>query len=331
MNSDAYIRKIEPEKWSEWDAFALAQRDGTLFHSSLWLNAQPETETEIFGLYKAGQLIGGTALAVKKRWGQLLIPQPRMTPYYGPVFSDALVLNSSLPAACQLLLSEVYARYDAFTFNLPPQAVQTAQTFCALMPQQLPAGTCRGMRTNRISGRQPEILIESYSGTSQRRYIRRAIKNRELKAEVSTDFELLYSLSEESFRTSGRKHPYPKKDFLKLASCLHEHGLAHCIVVRYGTEAVAAYWVPFDRHTAYYIASGIRQKYRHLHAGPFALHLMISFAMEQQLVFDFEGSMIENINRFFQTFGPEMSGYVHFKSVHSSMVRYLSNLKLIRF
>ncbi|MCC5934632.1 MAG: GNAT family N-acetyltransferase [Balneolales bacterium] len=325
------IEKIKPENWPLWDAFALEQRDGTLFHSSIWLREQPQTETEIFGLFKGDALMGGAALAVKTRWRQRLVPQPRMTPYYGPVFSDALVQSPQLKEAFNQLLAGVYTSFDAFTFNLPPQAVQTRQLLQKHAAELMPGCSLRSLRTNRISGCAPDELIESYSGTSQRRYIRRAMRNPELRAESTTDFEQVYALSEESFRAAGRAHPFPKNDFIRLAESLHENGLASCLCVRLKDEMIAAYWVPFDRHTAYYIASGLSQKHRSLHAGPYALHLMISFAMEHKLVFDFEGSMNENINRYFTSFGPEVCTYDHYKSVTSSAVRTLNSLRLLRF
>lgn len=325
------VRIFDPKKYYEWDTFVLAQRDGTLFHTSIWLTGQPETETLIFGLYHEGMLVGGTAIALKKRWGQRLVPQPRMTPYYGPVFSDTLVLSAGLKNACRYLLSEVYARFDAFTFSLPPQAVQATQALEKVMPELFPGSTSKPMRTNRICGIEPEDLIESYTGCSQRRYVRRAARMPELTAEPSTDFEQLYQLAEESFAASGRKHPMPKEAFIQIAEKLHHHGLASCLLIRFQGEAVAAYWVPFDRHTAYYLSSGLRQNHKKLHAGPYAMHLMIHEAMQQKLVFDFEGSMNESINKYFSSFGPGEKNYVYFRSVNSGTVRFMIKSKMLRF
>lgn len=325
------LQRFDPKKYYEWDTFVLAQRDGTLFHTSIWLNEQPETETQIFGLYHEGKLVGGTALAVKKRWGQRIVPQPRMTPYYGPVFSDALALSAGLKNACTYLLSQVYARFDAFSFSLPPQAVQAAQAFTAALPDLFPDSTIKPMRTNRICDIEADKLLESYTGSSQRRYIRRASRMSDLSTQSSENFEQLYRLAEESFRVAGRKHPMPQETFIRLAEKLHHHGLANCLMVHFKDQPVAAYWVPFDRHTAYYLSSGLNQSFKNLHAGPYAMHLMIRDAMDQKLVFDFEGSMNETINRYFTSFGPEEKKYVHFRVVASKTCRFLIQSKALRF
>ena len=70
-----------------------------------------------------------------------------------------------------------------------------------------------------------------------------------------------------------------------------------------GNEVHAAYFIPYDHHAAYELISAINPKYRDSGGSVLALWAAIKKAAEVTKSFDFEGSMIENVEHNNRQFG----------------------------
>ena len=328
---DLHIVKFDSNRWEEWDSFVLAQRDGTVFHTSYWLREQIGMEPEFYGLYSDNTLVGGAAFCVKKKWSIRIMPQPKITPYYGPVFSDSFMHSGNLKNGIQLLLDIVFSRFDACRFSIPPQAVQLREALIGLPFHETGKRSVTNLRTNRKSGVDPDELIESYSRMSRRNDIRRSIR-KGVYAKETTDWDTLYELTLESFRISDKPHPLSKEHFSNLATKLHELGLCTGILAYSPDDVpIAAAWTLSDRHTCYNVLAGVNQDYRKLNGGSVALHEAIRMAMEHKLIFDFGGSMMERVNTYLQSYGPDECWYTHCRSVESTRFGLLQKMGLVRF
>jgi len=326
-----HIVKLEKDRWKEWDTFVLAQRDGTIFHTTYWLREQRSMKPGVYGLFQGDKLVGGVPLCLKEKWGIRITPQPLITPYCGPVLSDVFIQNGLVTEAVKLILNDVYSRFDACRFSLPPQAHQLREALIKLPFHKAGSRSITNLRTNRKARIAPDDLIDSYTRMSRRNDIRRSMR-KGVYAQESTDWETIFRLSEESFRISGREHPLKRDQFLGMAGKLHELGLCTGVIA-FSPEKVpiAAAWTLSDRHTCYNVLAGVDQEYRKLNGGSVALHEAIRIAMERKLIFDFGGSMMERVNTYLQSYGPEECWFTHCRSVESARFRLLEKTGLVRF
>lgn len=325
-----HIAEIPPEKWPEWDAFMLAQRGGTAFHSFRWLAAQPGMRLRIFGLYGDGGLRGGAPVCIKEKPGIRLLPQPVLTPYFGPVLADELLRSGGAAEATQLLLREVYERFDAFCFSPPPQAAELQDALERHFGRDA-HHPVKKMRTNWKMPMPPDALIASYPRTSRRNEIRRAMR-KGTEAQPSSDFETIHRLSALSYEATGRAHPLTAAAFGQMARAMEAAGTGAGILARTadGTP-VASAWILFDTYTTHNVMAGVDPQYRNANGGSVALHRALHMAMERDSIFDFGGSMIDGINAYLQAYGTEEKWYTHYRATHSKKVRLLKASGLLRF
>ena len=89
----------------------------------------------------------------------------------------------------------------------------------------------------------------------------------------------------------------------------------------------AAIYLVWDKYSAYYLIGGSDPKLRNSGATSLALWEAICFASTVTKSFDFEGSMIESVERFFRGFGGNQVSYFHIWKFNSILIEILFNLK----
>ncbi len=331
FKTELHISELEQAVWKDWDSFVLQQRDGTIFHTSIWLGCQPVTSLRIFGVFDGEKLVGGAPLCIREKMGIRIVPQPLLTPYFGPVFCDAFLMSGRLEEALELLLQRVYQKYDAFCFSAAPQASQMRDALAKIPFYDGRHRIVKNMRTNRKKLVSPGDLIDSYPRMSRRNEIRRAMR-KGTKARESTDFETIYRLSEMSFESTGRKHPLTPDEFTELANKMDFYGLGKGYITYSSDDIpVASAWLLTDRNTTYNVLAGVDPQYKNYNGGSVALHTAISESMKQNLLFDFGGSMIDGVNEYLKAYGTEECWYTHYRSVESFKMKFLKSVHLVKF
>ena len=82
--------------------------------------------------------------------------------------------------------------------------------------------------------------------------------------------------------------------------------------------------------TIYYLIGGGDPKYRNSGAMSLLINEALKLAKDKHCLFDFEGSMIEPIERFFRAFGAVQTPYFQIKKVNSKILKcreFLQELK----
>ena len=92
------------------------------------------------------------------------------------------------------------------------------------------------------------------------------------------------------------------------------------------TEYVVLYLV-WDKKSAYYIAGGSPIDVRTTGAMPLLLWEAIKFSSKVTKHFNFEGSMIKPIERFFRAFGGEQVPYFEITKINSKFISFAKNFK----
>lgn len=84
---------------------------------------------------------------------------------------------------------------------------------------------------------------------------------------------------------------------------------------------LASLFVVWDKQTAYYILGARNPEKQTQQAMSLLMKNAIEFASEKAMNFDFEGSMIELVERFFRTFGAKQVSYLNVYKVKSPLLK----------
>lgn len=90
----------------------------------------------------------------------------------------------------------------------------------------------------------------------------------------------------------------------------------------------AAIYIIWDKNSAYYLMGGSDPDLRHSGATSLLVWETIKYAATVTKRFDFEGSMIEPIERFFRAFGAQQSPYFHITKTTSVLLNIVLSIRL---
>lgn len=132
------------------------------------------------------------------------------------------------------------------------------------------------------------------------------------------DFNTFWALHEMTFTRQGLPVPYSRDLVERIDAACLSRGVRRIFIAR-DTEgkAHAAAYVVWDSRSAYYLMGGGDPHLRSSGATALTLWEAIRFAATVAPVFDFEGSMMEPVERFVRAFGAEPAPYSAIERVTS--------------
>jgi lipid II:glycine glycyltransferase (peptidoglycan interpeptide bridge formation enzyme) len=150
--------------------------------------------------------------------------------------------------------------------------------------------------------------------------VRKARKEVVVRDDLSLDAFL--DLNEMTFKRRGMSLPYSYELILRLDEACCEHG---CRKVFFAEDAQgrlhAAVYIVWDDDSAYYLMSGSDPELRDSGATSLLLWHAIQFAASVTRKFDFEGSMIESVERHFRSFGARQKPYLQVSKINSLLLK----------
>lgn len=155
-------------------------------------------------------------------------------------------------------------------------------------------------------------LDEIFKGFKEN--IKTDIRKAEKQVEVRDDLpiEVLYEMQKKTFERQNRKPPQSLDVFMRIDEAAKAHNARKLLaaVDSDGCVHAAAYFI-YDENRCYYLIGGGDPEYRNSGAGALLVWEGIKFASTVSKTFDFEGSVIEEIERFFRAFGANPKTYYH--------------------
>jgi len=298
--------RIRPLSISEAAGYeAMARQYGTLFNTAEWL-ALFGANMQALGIFDKGDnLVGGLSLYQERRWGFRIIRRAPFTPTCGPFFEvkaynpvavlearrnvlECLVeyLETEAPALCMLPLDRGVTDLLPFFWRgwkCIPQYTYLIDLRLSL--DQLVRNMSSERRKNLSKAKRDELCIRPTTDMKTVRDLVMATFARQRKFVDRTRLEAIlfqYANSSNSFAFTAYREDDP---------------IATCFVVH-------------DAQTAYYLLGGYREDQRHHGAGASAMFAAIQHAQQIGLKrFDFEGSVIPAIERYFRGFGGQLIPY----------------------
>jgi len=298
--------KMKEEQYAEWDAFVDEAKGGTVFHRSWHLRALAR-QVEIHVLRGPdGKIEAGMALTPMRFLGTRAARRPVWTAYNGPLIRPSRKGSPADRASDEKnLMLRLLAESPAlgmYDYILPPEYADVMpflwNGFDILVgyTYQIPPAPPDEWRAAMSSGHRRDLrkageVLASINGT----------------IETVDDFTTSYSLIGDTAESKQFEVRAGLQTLTGWWEAIRVHAAGTLYVVRQGDGRVVCTTVlVWDGRCAYYLASGIRADARRGSLNLLSRLLidrMIRDTHERGLAFDFEGSVLPGVERFFRGWG----------------------------
>ena len=274
-----------------------------------------------------GQIVASMPWMLTKRFGLNVITQPGLTQSLGPWIADP---PPSTKYAKRLAREKDLS--EALIDQLPDYKL-FRQNFAPEITNWLPFYWRGFQQTTKYTYRLPDladiqIVWEGFQ-SKVKTDIRKAEKQG-VVVERSSDIDSFLDVNELTFLRQGKKLPYSRSFVKRLFAACEENDAGAIFLARGKDGRVhAGNLLVFNQHCAYYLMGGGDPEIRNSGATSLAMWQAIQFASTVSRIFDFEGSMIEPIERYFRGFGAVQTPYFaisHIRSKHVVSVMALRTM-----
>ncbi|HUH97509.1 MAG TPA: GNAT family N-acetyltransferase [Anaerolineales bacterium] len=285
------------------------------FSQSWWLEAiAPGAWGEVL-VEKGGTLYARLPYVSRRKWGLRILDMPPLTQTLGPWLRPHAGKYASRLGEEKELMTELIER-------LPPFDI-FQQRFHPSITNWLPFYWKGFEQTTRYSYVIEKLTDLDSIWEGLEKSVRTSIRKAEKEVIVRDDLGLdkFVGLEEMVFKRQGRALPYS----VELLERLDQACLAHnCRRMFFAEDAHgslhAAAYIIWDDQSAYYLMGGGDPELRGSGASSLCLWRAIKFAGSVTSSFDFEGSMLEDVEHFFRAFGAKQRPYFDVRKINSTLV-----------
>ena len=311
----------------KYRSFCEQEKTIPIFSQAWWLDSVCSDAWDVCLVENGEEILASMPYVIKKRHGFTLLLHPPLTQSLGPwlklsqaKYSKMLSQQKDLMGA----LIEQLPKYDYFNENW-----HYSQT------NWLPFYWKGFEQTTRYT-----YLIEDLSDIDSiwkglQENIRREIRKAENKSgvKVRTDLPIddFIALNEMTFKRQGMAMPYSYSFVQSLAETAKQRNQCQWFIAQDNDgKNHAGVLIIWDDQSAYYLMGGGNPELRNSGATSLCMWQAIQFSSTVTKRFDFEGSMIEPIERFFRGFGAVQKPYFAISKTRSKLLRLKELLHMIK-
>lgn len=291
----------------------------SLFEEEWWLNTVSNGRWETVELSdKNGNVYARLPFCTQKYFGHKLIANPIFTQTLGVYIKDTGAKTAKRLSREKDILQEIIKKLPDVSIDIYLDS--NNEYFMPFVWAGFRVCPTISYRLNNI---KDEKTVWAGFKENIKTDIKKAQKSLQVKDDLS--IEELINIQKKTFERQNRKLPYDAQIIRKLDKKANQRGQRKllCAVDELGRVHAAAYFV-FDERRCYYLIGGGDPALRNSGAGALLVWEGIKFASTVSEIFDFEGSMIEDIERFFRGFGGE-------PVVHYRITRLKGLLRVIEY
>lgn len=299
-----------------------------LFSQAWWLDATAGEGTwDVVLVEKGDVILAAMPYVVRKRYGLTLLGQPALTQNLGPWLRE----TTGKPAT---KLAHHKDWLQGLIDQLPPFANYT-QNWHWKMGNWLPFYWAGFTQTTRYTYILHELDDEQALWQGLRENIRTDIKkasNRfQLRVRDDLSIDDFLVLNRMTFARQGMALPYTETfvHLLDQACVAHQARKIFIVEDEQGRHHAGVYIV-WDANSAYYLMGGGDPELRNSGATSLCMWEAIKFAATVTRRFDFEGSMIEPVEKFFRAFGAQQTPYFAISKTPSRALRIVQTLRELK-
>lgn len=302
------VRKLEVSQYERWDQFVQESPQGMIFHKSYWLEASGK-EFRIYGCFKGEELFAGLPIACSSRFGIKRANHPPLTSYLGVIFREGnakyVTQISNEKEMNRAIAAKITKDFDLIQFNFTPFPTD-------LQPFIWEGFSSKVKYTYLLKLDDLETVWKNMDA-KRRNDITRAEKDG-VYVESSNDFKQTFSLVEKTFERQDKELTLSiiRNAAFKYNGVLSQKGQCNSFLAKNENgKTIATVYIVWDEKRSYYLLGGYDSEESHHGASSIAMWEAIKFTKTELGLdeFDFEGSMIEPVERFFRAFGGRQSPY----------------------
>lgn len=279
-----------------------------LFHMPWWLDATAgPANWDVATVVRGGEVVAALPYMRKHRFGLRVLSLPPLSPYLGPWFADAggkpstrLAREKELTAA----LISALPRHDSFRQSFHPSITNWLPWYWAGFSQFT-------RYTYVLDTLGDEHALWSGLSESARREIRKARDREGIVVTADLELDVFLDVNRRTFARQRRAVPYTDDLVRRIDAACGARGCRRIMAATDGAGQVhAVAYLVWDAERTYYLMGGGDPDLRTSGASSLLMWEGIRFAAGVSRQFDFEGSMIEPVERFFRGFGARQEPYL---------------------
>jgi len=321
-----------PDAKKRYRDFCLEEKSIPLFSRDWWLDAACGEENWDVVVIENNNIIIGTMPYYKKtKFGMRILSQPKLTGKLGPWIKPS---ESSSETKYSTELAKQKDIMEMFIQQLPKYSYFT-QSWPSSMKNWLPFYWKGFQQTTRYS-----YILEDISNLEKiwddlqeniRRDIRKASNRFLLRVRHDLSIDDLLTLNRSIFEHQGKKVPYEDEFFKRLDAACQKQNCGQILIAEDEEgRHHAGYYIIWDENSAHGLIGGGNPALRNSGATSLCMWEAIRHASTVTQKFDFEGSMIEPIERFFRAFGAVQTPYFQISRTPSRFIRTVEFLRSLK-
>jgi len=291
---------------SEWDDFVNESPQGCIFCRSWWLAAVCPKGFEILVLRKGGRIVAGMPMLRTRKLGFEAIHMPRLTQTLGVLLAPPTgqKYEKRLSSEMEVLREFVRAIPPVDYFN-----VNFHHSFTNWLPFYWAGYKQTTQYTYVIEDLSDLDTVFNNMSKKTRKTIRKA-ENHDIVVEEDGDLDAFLELNKKTFARQGKQVPYTDEFVRRLDAACAKHNARTIFLAKDENNRthVAAYVVHGEK-CMYALMSGADPELRSSGAHALAKWKSIELAHKLNVKFDFEGSVMENVECFNRSFGARQTPY----------------------
>ncbi len=292
-----------------------------IFSKDWWLDATcGEEHWDVAVVERGGNIAATLPYKKKVRYGQTFLSMPQLTQTLGPWLRPSKAKYANMLAEQKDLMTELIRQLPPFDYF--------AQNFHYSITNWLPFYWQGFSQTTRYTYVIEDLADMKKVWDGLLANIRTDIKKAQNRfgVEVSTDLDIdtFLDVNALTFVRQGQQLPYARELVKGLDRACAAHEARKIFFGRDKDGRIhAAIYIVWDENSAYYIMGGGDPELRASGATSLCMWEAIQFAARVTKRFDFEGSMIEPVERFFRAFGAKQVPYFSISKINSRIFFYL--------
>ena len=280
------------------------EQANSIFQQPWWLDAVAPNAWDAVEISKGSQVVARLPYVIQTRRGMTYLTMPPLTQTLGPWLA-----NSTAKYANQLTIQK-----DLMTSLIEqlPSCDYFSQRFHYSITNWLPFYWHDFSQTTRYTYVLENLADRSQVWAGFQENIRREIRKAQKRVAVRTDLDIerFLEINALTFQRQGQNLPYSRELVRRLDAACAERQARRIFFAEDAQSLIhAAIYLVWDENSAYYLMGGGDPELRNSGATSLLMWTAIQFAATVTQKFDFEGSMIEPVERFFRAFGARQQPY----------------------
>ncbi|MGY2575693.1 GNAT family N-acetyltransferase [Vibrio sp. C8] len=297
-----------------------------LFSQAWWLDAVCGVQGwDVCLVEKGGHVVASLPYTIKSKYTFTSVGQPSLTQTLGPWIKG----NNNEKYSKTLANQKDYIQE---LFRQLPQHDYYMQNWSHQISNWLPVFWLGYQQTTKYTYRIEDLsdINEVYAGfqSNVRTDIKKATHKYSLQVVDDAPIEEFIALNCLTFERQSMKMPYTENYVKQIVSSASKRGQVKWFIARdLEGKNHAGVLLVWDQYSAYYLLGGGDPKLRNSGATSLCMWEAIRFSSTVTKSFDFEGSMIESVERFCRAFGARQYPYFSIFKINSKLLKFAKFLK----